>query len=126
MGLHVWGIEIYFLAFFSFVTIISALIHIDICQTSYPTSLIVLTLIILFSKMFKFSSFFFNKEKNICEKKYWIFKNMYLLFKLNDIVMKVANSILKILFWEQMCKVLKHFCVMGQSLRPITPKKKGF
>jgi len=52
---------------------------------------------------------------------------MYLLFKVNDIVMKVANSILKILFWEWMCKVLKHFCVMGQSsLRPITPKKKGF
>jgi len=25
---------------------------------------------------------------------------MYILFKVNDIVMKVANSILKILFWE--------------------------
>lgn len=53
-----------------FVTIISALIHTDICQTSYPTSLIAFTLIILFSKMFKFPSFFFNQKKtNICEKK---------------------------------------------------------
>lgn len=105
-------------------TIISALIHTDICQTSYPSSLIALTLIILFSKMFKFPRFFFNKKKTFLKKKCWIFKNMYLLFKVNDIVMKVANSILKILFWERMCKALKHFCVIGQPLRPITRPKK--
>jgi hypothetical protein len=63
VALHVWGIEIYFLAFFSFVTIISALIHTNICQTSYPSSLIALILIMLFSKMFKFPRFFFNGKK---------------------------------------------------------------
>jgi hypothetical protein len=51
---------------------------------------------------------------------------MYILFKVNDIVMKVANSILKILFWERMCKVLKHFCVMGQVTKAYHPQKKGF
>ncbi len=75
--------------------------------------------------MFKFPSFFFKEKKNMCEKKCWIFKNMYLLFKVNDIVMKVANSISKILFWEWMCEVLKHFCVMGHVTKAYSPQKKG-
>jgi hypothetical protein len=88
---------------------------ITLLQSRYYHSALAPTLIILFSKVLKFSNFVIYKKKKNCYENYWIFKNI--LF----IEWKFSNSFI---YLTDMCQSSKAYNTQKYASITNTPWKK--